>query len=56
MLSTYDRLMRLARITRWRESTYDHRDPYVLIRQLEAQVEVLKRRVRAIVDDKESAL
>jgi hypothetical protein len=42
MLTTYDRLMAQARITRHRESTYDHRDPYELVRQLQAEVEALR--------------
>jgi len=52
MISTYDRLMQRgfathdARVTRNRESTYDHRDPYDLIRQLQAEVEALRSHVQ----------
>ena len=52
MLCTYDRLMQRgfathdARVTRHRDTTYDHRDPYDLIRQLQAEVDALRRYVQ----------
>ncbi len=48
MLTTYDRLMAEARVTRHRESTYDHRDPYDLVAVLNAEVEALRREVQRL--------
>ena len=48
MLTTFARLMRETRTIRHRESTYDGRDPYELIRELQAQVDVLKARIQEL--------
>ena len=48
MLTTFQRIMAAARVTRTRETTYDHRDPYDLVRVLQAEVEVLRRRVQEL--------
>ena len=46
MLTTYQRMIEQRKVTRSGTVTYDNRDPYTLIRQLQAEVEVLRRRVR----------
>ncbi len=46
MLTTYQRLMDATKIIRTGSVTYDNRSARELIRQLQAEVEVLRRRVR----------
>ena len=46
MLTTYDRIIEQRKVTRSGSITYDNRDPYTLIRQLQAEVEALRARVR----------
>lgn len=46
MLTTFQRLMDMAKVTRRGTVTYDNRPQGELIRQLMAEVEVLRRRVR----------
>ena len=48
MLTTFARIIQEARTIRHRESTYDGRDPYDLIRELQAQVDVLKARIQEL--------
>ena len=48
MLTTYQRMIEQRKVTRTGGVTYDNRDPYGLIRQLQAEVEVLRARVRAM--------
>ena len=48
MLTTFQRIMAAARVTRIRETTYDHRDPYDLVRVLQAEVEMLRKRVKEL--------
>ena len=50
MLTTFQRIMAAARVTRIRETTYDHRDPYDLVRVLQAEVEMLRRRLQELED------
>ena len=54
MLTTYQRIMTEARVTRTREATYDHRDPYDLVKVLQAEVEALRKRLRELEQMKES--
>ena len=46
MLTTYDRMIEQRKVTRSGSVIYDNRDPYDLIRELRAEVEVLRARVR----------
>ena len=46
MLTTYDRIMREARVTRTGSVTVDNRSEPELVKQLQAEVEALRRRVR----------
>ena len=48
MLTTYDRIIEQRKVTRSGSVIYDNRDPYGLIRQLQAEVEALRARVRAM--------
>lgn len=55
MLTTFQRILEMAKITRTGGVTYDNRSQHELIRQLQAEVEVLRRRVQEMkaVDQKE---
>ena len=46
MLTTYDRIMREARVTRTGSVTVDNRSEPELVKQLQAEVEALRKRVR----------
>ena len=46
MLTTYQRLMSMAKVTRTGSVTYDNRSEHDLVRELQAQVDVLKARLR----------
>ena len=48
MLTTYARIMREARVTRTGSVTVDNRSESDLVRQLQAEVEALRRRVREL--------
>ena len=48
MLTTYQRLMDSAKVTRTGSVTYDNRSEHDLVRELQAQVDVLKARIRAM--------
>lgn len=52
MLSTYQRLLDMAKITRTGTVTYDNRSQDELIRQLMAEVDVLKARVRELQSER----
>mgnify|MGYP001587784080 CR=1 FL=1 len=46
MLTTYQRLMEQGKVTRTGTMTYDNRSQDELVRQLQAEVEALRARVR----------
>ena len=46
MLTTYTRLMESAKVTRTGSITYDNRPQDELVKQLQAEVEALRQRVR----------
>ena len=48
MLTTYQRLMSMAKVTRTGSVTYDNRSEHDLVRELQAQVDVLKARVHML--------
>ena len=48
MLTTYDRMMSSARITRTGSVTYDNRSEHELVKQLQAEVEALRARLREL--------
>ena len=48
MLSTYDRLMAEARVTRRTTIVYDNRSQHDLVNQLTAEVEALRRKVKEL--------
>ncbi len=48
MLTTYDRLLHEARITRTREATVDNRHPLILLRELQAANDVLRAEVQRL--------
>ena len=48
MLTTYDRLMHEARVTRTGSVTVDNRSEHELGRQLQAEVEALRAHVRTL--------
>ncbi len=50
MLTTFQRLMEMAKVTRSGGMTYDNRSSRELIRQLQAEVEVLRRRVSELTE------
>ena len=52
MLTTYDRIMRDARITRTGSVTYDNRSERDLVRELQAQVDVLRARLKQLEESK----
>lgn len=54
MYTTYQRLMDMAKVTRRGTVTYDNRPQGELIRQLLAEVEVLRRRVRELMKTREN--
>ena len=49
MLSTYDRIMSNARVTRTGTVTVDNRSEHELVAQLQAEVEALRQRVKTLV-------
>ena len=46
MLTTYTRLMDAAKVTRYGGMTYDNRSQDELVKQLQAEVDALRARVR----------
>ena len=48
MLTTYDRLMHEARVTRRGSVTVDNRSEHELVRQLQAEVEALRARIHEL--------
>ena len=46
MLTTYDRVLNAPRITRSGSVTYDNRSEHELVKQLQAEVEALRARLR----------
>lgn len=48
MLTTYDRIMSNARVTRTGSVTYDNRSEHELVKQLQAEVEALRAHVRKL--------
>ena len=48
MLTTFTRLMEQAKVTRTGGMTYDNRSTAELLRQLQAEVEALRRHVRML--------
>ena len=52
MLTTYDRLIHEARITRTGSVTVDNRSEHELVRQLQAEVEALRARLRELDHDR----
>ena len=52
MLTTYQRLMDMAKVTRRGIVTYDNRSQDELVRQLQAEVEALRRRVQELMGER----
>ena len=52
MLTTYQRLMDSAKVTRTGSVTYDNRSEHDLVRELQAQVDVLKARVKEMESER----
>ena len=52
MLTTYQRLMSMAKVTRTGSVTYDNRSEHDLVRELQAQVDVLKARVKEMESER----
>ena len=48
MLTTFTRLMEQARVKRTGSITYDNRSEHELVRELQAQVDVLRARLREL--------
>ena len=55
MLTTYERLLHEAKMTRHREATYDNRDPRVLLREYAATIDVLRWEIQRLTAALEQA-